>query len=116
MKTPEWNVYYYDFNSRTIKVRNILKSQNVIKAIIDATKKHSEKEDFGEEIRKTLMYHFWARAEYEVLIRGWCSAKDEQEMKIDIYEQIKINWDAFLDYVWNSRKIFEQIREQIEQG
>ena len=24
--------------------------------------------------------------------------------KIDIYEQVRMNWDVFVSYVWNSKK------------
>ena len=27
-----------------------------------------------------------------------------QDIKIDVYDQIKLNWDLFVDYVWNERK------------
>ena len=25
------------------------------------------------------------------------------EMKIDIYDQVKMNWDAFREYLWNHK-------------
>lgn len=47
------------------------------------------------------MYHFWSRCEYEVIIREWCGR--EAERKVDIYEQLMLNWDRFIDYCWSQR-------------
>ena len=54
------------------------------------TTKHKQKE---------VMYYFWGRAEYEVMIGGLFERG--QKAKIDIYSQLKLNWDRFIDYLWN---------------
>ena len=32
------------------------------------------------------------------------SVRVKNALKIDVYEQIMINWEHFLDYVWNERQ------------
>ena len=59
------------------------------------------KEVMAEEIKAELMYHFWARSEYEVIIKEWCGK--EAAIKVDIYEQLMLNWDRFIDYCWSQR-------------
>ena len=56
---------------------------------------------YAPELRHELMYHFWSRCEYEVLIKEWCGR--EAERKVDIYEQLMLNWDRFIDYCWSQR-------------
>ena len=63
------------------------------------------REDFEEKLRKEIMYYFWAKAEHEVLIRAWCGGNGDEEVKIDIYEQVRWNWDRFVEYVRNIKKV-----------
>lgn len=106
MKEPKWNVYYYNSNKKEIVVYNALSHSKVKTDIINAVKKYTNKDEFGEELRRSLMSRFWARGEYEILIRAWCGGNGDEEIKIDIYDQIKNNWEVFLDYVWNERNNF----------
>ena len=53
------------------------------------------------------MYYFWARCEYEVVISGWPPAHGDVDRKVDIYEQLMLNWYAFVDYVWEHVKRIE---------
>ena len=50
------------------------------------------------------MYYFWAKCEWEVLIKPWVGGKGVEDKKVDVCWQIMNNWDAFVDYVWNNRK------------
>ena len=44
-------------------------------------------------------HQFWARCEYEMICHGW-PVKDN-DYKIDIYEQIKMNLDIITDILYN---------------
>lgn len=48
------------------------------------------------------MYYFWSKCEWEVLLTSWVHGgrDDAPELKIDVYYQLKMNWDHFVDYVW----------------
>ena len=51
-----------------------------------------------------VMYYFWAKCEWEVLITPWVGGKGVEDKKVDVCWQIMNNWDVFVDYVWNNRK------------
>ena len=51
---------------------------------------------FKEEIKKSLMYHFWCKAEYEVMISDLSEKASE---KIDVYYQLLPNLDKLCDYI-----------------
>ena len=98
----EWNVYYHDTNKGTIDVINVFEHLGVERFVQKLFKdKKLTRESFAEELRHELMYHFWSRCEYEVLIKEWCGR--EAERKVDIYEQLMLNWDRFIDYCWYQR-------------
>ena len=85
------------------------------------------------------MYRFWAKSEWEVIVTTWPPYVDSEEIdrlvkerknslnngnnfyctnvhlehdfKLDVYTQIALNWDRFIDYVWQNRKLFVKRRE-----
>ena len=74
-------------------------------------KKHKTKEAFAEALRRSLMYYFWSKCEWEVLISPWCGSKKNETIKVDVYWQVMNNWDHFLDYVWNAKRRRSQQRD-----
>ena len=56
-------------------------------------------DEFEEMIDKEAMYYFWCKAEYEDMISGFFEGG--AKTKIDIYSQLKLNWNRFIDYLWN---------------
>ena len=95
----EWNVYYHDSNARKIIQWNIFKHGSY-----DLFKSDLNREDFIEQLRKSLMYYFWSKSQYEILVLPWVGEADD--IKIDIYNQVMMNWDKFSEYVWlNKEKI-----------
>ena len=57
------------------------------------------KEQFAERLKANLMYYFWSKAEWEVVISAWVGG--DALKKIDVYTQVMNNFDVFLDYVWS---------------
>ncbi len=74
-------------------------------------KKQKTKEAFAEALRRSLMYYFWSKCEWEVLISPWCGSKKNEAIKVDVYWQVMNNWDHFLDYVWNAKRRRSQQRD-----
>lgn len=99
MSKKEWNVYYYDINRKEIKTYNIM--NHLEPFIKDLKKKKLSKEEFEKELNSELMYHYWSKAEWEILIRAWVGGSGKEEIKIDVYSQIKMNWNHFVNYCWN---------------
>lgn len=57
-----------------------------------------------ERLDKMCMYYFWAKCEYEVIVSAW-PPRDRSDRKIDIYTQLKENWDIFKDLVFRELKL-----------
>lgn len=51
------------------------------------------------------MYWFWSKCEYEIVISPWVGRnKEEAEVKIDIYDQVMLNFNRFVDYCWSFKE------------
>ena len=120
-----WNVFIYDFNKRKIEVKNLFNISITFNEDFEALKDQilkgdiATKEEFADKLKSILKYTFWCRREYEIAISDLCwtyrDATDEMKVKeyehycqtaekIDIYSQVEMNWDKFVDYVWNEVK------------
>lgn len=100
MRKLEWNVYYYNINQRKIEKFNIFYHSSFRQDIEKILKKNKERtKDAEEEIRRSLMYYYWSKAEWEILLCPWIG-ENNNEMKIDVYDQVMMNWNHFLDYIF----------------
>ena len=117
-----WNVLLEDFNRKEIVLYDIFKGGHFETIAKGLKKKTSSKEEFAEEFRIKLMSRFWSRSEYEVVVTSWPPYIEKEELarlnqedvkyrtnvnlsvgrKIDIYDQLQMNWNQFIDYVWNN--------------
>lgn len=102
MKKPVWNVFYNSMNSDEIKIFNVFNHGRFYDGLQKAIKKCKTKEEFAKAVKDESMYYFWAKCEWEILLSPWIGKKDGACLKIDVYEQLKLNWDAFVDYTWKS--------------
>jgi len=94
----EWNIYYYNMSQKRLWISNIF-LHSCFAEEVRYTLNHSDnKKQFAEKIRASLFYYFKSRAEWEVLIKSWLG---DDEIKIDVYDQVIVNWDRFVDYVWS---------------
>ena len=81
---------------------------------------------FNEEVRRSLLYYYWSKCEWEVIITSWPPYVEKEEIdrlnkeiadnpnhyretvnlnveeKIDVYSQVMANWDIFINYVWRN--------------
>ena len=107
-KNLEWNVWFYDINAKEIKSYNIFKNIGLMNSLYKLKRqlKDHNQEWFLEEARKQIMYYYWARSEYEIIIKPWVSEKPE--VKVDIYDQVYLNWDRISEYIWNNLKLIRK--------
>ena len=123
-----FNVLLYDFNTRDVEIYNVVPYfVREWEAGSFEKNKIKTKDDFREWVLRAARYHYWARCEYEVLIAPWpfgsyqtkqrlkelegksveehfidyMNACCEDMVKIDIYDQIEMNIDIFVDLLWN---------------
>lgn len=101
MNNMVWNVYYHNFNKNTMAIKNIFDHGGFNKGVKEILGKHQTKEEFAEELRTELFYYFCSKAEWEIIIKPWCGGGDYEGAKIDIYGQVMLNWDVFVDYCWS---------------
>lgn len=90
----KWNVWIWDFN------HDSLEQYDVVPMLLRELKS-LRKEDFPMdkksmdcELRSWASYHFWAKCEYEMIVHGWPEQKNDK--KVDVYDQLMLNWDTFL--------------------
>ena len=129
---PSFNLFtlYQKMDSicnRKIEKYNVFSHNSFLK---DVTKFPKDKKVFAEQLRRNAMYYFWSKCEMEVIITSWPAYIDMPEYgritkeindtknagrtprvvniaptvgsKIDIYEQLMLNWDAFVNYTYNA--------------
>lgn len=94
----EWYVFRYNINSSQIEHFNIFNHYGFSNDFSSLKNKGYEREKFEEELDKLLMYYFWCRYEYETTIGEYSDRPNRAESRTDIYEQIRMNWRAFVDY------------------
>lgn len=94
-----WNVWRHDHNKQKIISWNIFEHYNFYKDVIRDLRDFDNKEEFTRALNSNLLYYFWSKSEYEIILRPWNGVADER--KIDIYQQIMLNKEQFLDYVWS---------------
>ena len=99
-----WNVFYHNCNSRSIETFNVFEHGSFREYVKKAAKKYQNKEDFAKQLRSEVMYYFWSKCEWEVLVTPWISPRESEKKKIDVCWQIMNNWDVFVDYTWANRK------------
>lgn len=107
----EWNVFWHNPNSKTLELFNVLNHGGIIADLSKYFKdlhKGKKVEEFKEFLRRTTMYYFWSKCEYEVLIYPWPNHDSDVPTKVDVYWQLQMNFQQFADYVWEHR---EEIRK-----
>lgn len=94
----EWNVYYYNFNGKKIEKFNIFDHYRFREDVEKDLEKYKSKDEFAKALRSHLFYYFGSKCEWEVLISPWIG--DGKTVKVDVYSQVMLNFDVFVDYVW----------------
>lgn len=112
-KKLEWNVMNYEHSWSKGEVRepeafNVFSTISFSKNFYELRKIEDRKE-FEEKLERAVMYTYWGRCEYEMMTLPWPCPDQPADItneakKIDVYQQIKLNWDRFADYCWENRK------------
>ena len=96
----KWMVYRENINRRVIETFNIFSHSGFFKDVIEAAKTDN-KETFAKGVKASLMYYYWCKSEWEILLHPWTAHIDESKFKkIDVYSQVMNNWENFIDYLW----------------
>lgn len=101
-KPMTWLVKNFDQNAQKITDYDVLKyREDEIKKL---KKKCSTKEEFAEELRRELMWSYWSKCEWEliieltednhILLKPWVGCRDE-EYNIDVTDDTSFDWKGF---------------------
>ena len=102
MANLEWYVYIEDINNRRIEKFNIF-NHSGIQEDLKKIRKIKDYDEFCKKLKNSLMYYYWSKCEWEVIISDWPPAKqDPIEVKVDVFDQIMLNADVFYKYTWNT--------------
>ena len=98
----EWNAYYYDYNADKIEPFNVFDHGRFYDDCQKNARKNSKDFDaFCDQLRKDVMYYFWSKCEWELVLSPWTTQSEKAAIKIDVYDQVDLNWDIFCEYVWS---------------
>jgi hypothetical protein len=128
----KWNVFIHDVNTCSIKEYDIFRHRSFAQDVAKLFKQDLTIKDFAERLKREVQYYFWGRCEMEQVICSWPVYIDGEELarinkeyeehnekwgrypykvnikpdvgrKIDIYQQVMLNFDVFCEYVWSQR-------------
>lgn len=100
---PIWNVYICNMSSGKIEIYNIFNHGTFNVYYRKALETSATKEEFAEQIKNELRYYFWGKCEWEVEIVDWMGYQ-KSGLKTDVYKQVMLNFDIFVDYCWENRE------------
>lgn len=129
----EYYVWRHSFNRKIIEKFNVFDHGRFLEDVKKDLKKCETKEEFAERLKGNLFYYYRSKCEHEVVITSWVPHiamselerlnKEREESikkynrepyclhvnpdvaeKIDIYDQIMLNWNLFVDYVWSHKR------------
>lgn len=103
MKELEWNVFVENINRRQIEIYNIFNHGSFKKDCDEAWREYKNSfQKFAENVKRSLMYYFWSKCEWEIILSDFPPSKKFQEKKVDVYEQVMLNWDRFIRYLFEA--------------
>lgn len=95
----EWYVYYHDSNAQKIIKWNVFNHGTFAEKVNKLLRENLSRDEFADGLKKYLMYYMWSKCEYEIILSSWTGRADD--IKIDVYDQIMMNFDRFVDYCWS---------------
>ena len=100
-----WVVWREDVNAGVIERFNVFDHSGFLKECHDAAVQYPDnRHAFEEAITRGLRYYYWCKCEWEVIVSGWPPTRDGREaIKVDVFTQISMNYERFMDYLWDHR-------------
>lgn len=121
-----WNVFLWDINRKEIKEWDVFNHGRFGRDVAMCLRDCRGKDEFKEELRREILYYFGFKVEYETYITEPFPYITKKEMKriaevekdvkyqdhvnleygskIDVYRQIMMNYDRFVDYLWQNKE------------
>lgn len=130
-----WNVFI-ERNDKII-IHNIFDHVRFMNDLVQI-KKYTDFEKFEKEVDLSLMYFYWSKCEWEVVVTSFPPYISNEELeslskerseaienygrfirtyvnletaeKVDVYKQVRMNWKPFINYLWNNRKLITKCK------
>ena len=128
-----WNVYAFGISNRELRVFNVFDHYSFNYYVQKLLNKDISKEEFAEQLRREVQYYYWSKTEWESIITSVKPHISRRELeriisecylklskadppcrcshvnlsnsdKIDVYDQLCLNWEEFVDYMWSHAK------------
>lgn len=104
-KQLSWKVKNYFCNSNKVWDYDVLQyREDQIKKL---KKKCATKEEFAEAMRREMMWQYWSRCQYEVIVeidennriwlKPWVGCIDPESVKIDVTDDETFDWRGFAE-------------------
>jgi len=101
-----WNVIHQSINRDSIEPWNVFNHGGFMEDITKAFKKYKDnKEEFLAKVRSSLMYYYWSKCEWEVIltkqdgqmiITPWVGGHNE-DISLDVTAAESFDWFGFYD-------------------
>ena len=100
-----WIVTYHNCNADKIEYRDILKyREDFIKKL---KKKCATKEEFAEKMRREMMWSYWSKCEWEMIVEiddngriwlsPWVGSRNPQGTRTDVTDRTDFDWRNFAE-------------------
>lgn len=135
-----WNVYDYHFSVPELRIRNVFNNSSFMESVEKLLNKERPKDEFAELLRCQVLYYYWAKTEWECIITDTNPQIGRNELcrlltecyeqlpkgmptprhfcvnladsyKLDVYSQVMLNWEEFVDYVWQYSKSAKKLKK-----
>ena len=108
-----WLVFCEDINARKIGTYNVFRHSGFRDDCRKSAKKcGDDREAFAAEVMRWLKYNFWSKCEWEIVLSSWPNDERTPKEKIDVYDQVSLNFGAFIDYLWERRGLLKKERKE----
>lgn len=98
-----WKVIYEDVSRNCIDTFNVFDHWRFEEDVQKFLRECDTRESFAERLKRSVMYYFWSKSEWEVYVMPLHEGRKPYQRKIDVAWQLLNNWDAFIDYVRNAK-------------
>lgn len=109
-----WNVYIENVINREIEPYDVFKHHGFLTdckghLIAFMQKKTTDPSDLRQlerQIERTLQYYFYGKCEWEIVLSDWPPSERFRKSKVDVYDQVMLNWHVFFNYLFEHRYEF----------
>ena len=101
-----WFVWIENVNARRIEHFNIFLHGGFLSECREAAQKYGDdRERFEDAVDKSMRYYYWCKCEWEIVLDSWPPRADHAyARKVDVFTQVMLNEDHFMDYIWEHRE------------